>query len=123
MHCRSRSLLIAIIGLVQIVISAIVQIFSYQRIRRILNLLLLGTTAIVIVFAGDTLSSFISITNNLKVAKADIFDYLYALRQIRSISDKVNADESRYLLDRSHTIVHEQSFNGKINKILTIPAN
>ena len=50
-------------------------------------------------FAGDTLSSFISITNNLKVAKADTFDSLYALRQIRSISDKVNADESHYLLD------------------------
>jgi len=110
-------------GLVQVVILVIIQIFLYQRMCRILNLPLLGTTAIIIIFSGYALSSFINTTNNLKVAKADTFDSLYALRQIRSISDKANADESRYLLDRSHTIVHEQSFNDKNNKNLTIPAN
>ena len=42
---------------------------------------------------------------------------------MRSLSYKANADESRYLLDRSNAIVYEQSFNDKINKILTIPAS
>ncbi|WP_373544883.1 hypothetical protein [Chamaesiphon sp.] len=117
------ALLIAIVGVVQIAILAIIQIFLYQRMRRILNLPLLGATTIAIIFLGYTLSSFVSATNNLKVAKADAFNSLYALRQMRSLSYKANADESRYLLDRSNAIVHEQSFNDKIKKILTIPAN
>ena len=117
------ALLITIVGLVQIVILVMIQIFLYRRMRRMLNLPLLGATAIAIIFLGYTLSSFISATNNLTVAKADAFDSLRALRQMRSLSYKANADESRYLLDRSNAIVHEQSFNDKITKILTIPAN
>ena len=117
------ALLITIVGLVQIVILVMIQIFLYRRMRRMLNLPLLGATIIAIIFLGYTLSSFVSATNNLKVAKADAFDSLRALRQMRSLSYKANADESRYLLDRSNAIVHEQSFNDKITKILTIPAN
>ena len=117
------ALLITIVGLVQIVILVMIQIFLYRRMRRMLNLPLLGATAIAIIFLAYTLSSFVSATNNLKVAKADAFDSLRALRQMRSLSYKANADESRYLLDRSNAIVHEQSFNDKITKILTIPAN
>lgn len=117
------ALLITIVGLVQIVILVMIQIFLYRRMRRMLNLPLLGATIIAIIFLVHTLSSFVSATNNLKVAKADAFDSLRALRQMRSLSYKANADESRYLLDRSNAIVHEQSFNDKIKKILTIPAN
>ena len=117
------ALLITIVGLVQIVILVMIQIFLYRRMRRMLNLPLLGATIIAIIFLVHTLSSFVSATNNLKVAKADAFDSLRALRQMRSLSYKANADESRYLLDRSNAIVHEQSFNDKITKILTIPAN
>ena len=117
------ALLITIVGLVQIVILVMIQIFLYRRMRRMLNLPLLGATAIAIIFLAYTLSSFVSATNNLKVAKADAFDSLRALRQMRSLSYKANADESRYLLDRSNAIVHEQSFNDKVTKILMIPAN
>jgi hypothetical protein len=117
------ALLIATVGLAQIVILLIIQIFLYRRMRRMLNLPLLGATAIAIIFLAYTLSSFVGATNNLKVAKADAFDSLRALRQMRALSYKANADESRYLLDRSNAIVHEQAFNDKITKILTIPAN
>ncbi|WP_310413740.1 hypothetical protein [Chamaesiphon sp. OTE_8_metabat_110] len=116
-------LAIAIVGLIQIAILVIMQIFIYQRMRRILNLPLLGATAIAIVLLGYTISSFVGATANLKVAKADAFDSLYALRQMRSLSYKANADESRYLLDRANSPKHEQSFNDKVAKILTIPPN
>ena len=117
------ALLIATVGLAQIVILVMIQIFLYRRMRRMLNLPLLGATIVAIIFLSYTLSSFVSATNNLKVAKADAFDSLRALRQMRSLSYKANADESRYLLDRSNAIVHEQAFNDKITKILMIPAN
>jgi hypothetical protein len=114
---------IAIVGLVQIAILVIIQLFLYQRMRRVLNLPLLGATTIAIIFLGYTISSFMGATNNLKIAKEDAFNSLHALRQMRSLSYKANADESRYLLDRQNASLHEQSFKAKINKILTVPAN
>ena len=116
-------LAIAIVGLIQIAILVVMQIFIYQRMRRILNLPLLGATAIAIVFLGYTIGSFVGATANLKVAKVDAFDSLYALRKMRSLSYKANADESRYLLDRANSAKHEQSFNDKTAKILTVPSN
>jgi hypothetical protein len=112
---------IAIVGLVQIAILIIIQLFLYQRMRRMLNLPLLGATAIAIIFLGYTLSSFAGATTHLKVAKKDAFDSLLALRQMRSLSYRANADESRYLLDRANASQHEQSFNTRITEILAIP--
>lgn len=117
------SFLIAIVGLTQIAILVIIQIFLYQRMRRILNLPLLGATAIVIIFLGYTLNSLIGTTSNLKIAKQDAFDSLHSLRQMRSLSYKANADESRYLLDRVNAAGHDRSFNEKIARIITIPSN
>jgi hypothetical protein len=116
-------LAIAIVGLFLVASLVVIQIFIYQRMRRILNLPLLGATAIAIVFLGYTISSFVSATSNLKIAKVDAFDSLYALRKMRSLSYKANADESRYLLDRANSAKHEQSFNDKIAKIITLPPN
>jgi hypothetical protein len=107
------SFIIAIIGLAQIAILVMIQLFLYQRMRRILNLPLLGYT----------LNSFMGATANLKIAKEDAFNSLHALRQMRSMSYQANADESRYLLDKLNSKQHEQSFNNKIAKIITIPAN
>jgi CHASE3 domain sensor protein len=111
-------LLIVVIGLAQIAILIGIQLFLYQRMRRILNLPLLGATAIAVIFLGYTSGAFVGATNNLKVAKADAFDSLNALRKMRSLSYRANADESRYLLDRSNAALHERSFTDKANKIL-----
>jgi hypothetical protein len=114
-------LLIAIIGLAQIALLITIQIFLYRRMRRILNVPLLGATAIVLAFTLYTVSSFLGSTTNLRIAKEDAFDSIYALRQMRALSYKANGDESRYLLDRANAAQHEQSFNTKIKTILTIP--
>jgi hypothetical protein len=117
------SFTIAIVGLIQIVILCAIQFFIYSRMRRILNLPLLGATAIAVIFLGYTISSFDGASANLRTAKADAFDSVYALRKMRSLSYKANADESRYLLDRANSAKHEQSFNDKVTRILNIPAN
>jgi hypothetical protein len=116
------ALIITLVGLVQIAILVIVQIFLYQRMRRILNLPLLGATAIAVVFLVYTLNSLIGTSSHLKIAKEDAFESLYALRQMRSLSYKANGDESRYLLDLVNAQIHEQSFNDKITKIIKIPS-
>lgn len=115
------ALLITIVGMVQIAILVIIQIFLYRRMRRMLNLPLLGATAIATIFLGYTISSFVGATSNLKIAKVDAFNSLHALRQMRSLSYRANADESRYLLDRSNAPAHEKSFNDKIAKIIKLP--
>ena len=116
-------LLIAIVGAGQIAILLTIQLFLYLRMRRILNLPLLGATAIALAFTVYTLSSFLGATANLRIAKEDAFDSIYSLRQMRALSYKANGDESRYLLDRANAAQHEQSFNTKIKTILTIPSS
>jgi hypothetical protein len=117
------SFLIAIVGLAQITCLILIQIFLYQRMRRIINIPLLGATAISVLFLSYTINSFIGATNNLKIAKEDAFTSLHALRQMRSLSYQANADESRYLLDKVNSKKHQQLFNEKIARIITIPAN
>jgi hypothetical protein len=115
------SLFIALIGLVTIGILVLIQLFIYQRMRRILNLPLLGATAIAILFLGYTLNSLVSASTNLKVAREDAFDSIHSLRQARALSYMANADESRYLLDIENKDKHEQAFNSKILKLVTLP--
>jgi hypothetical protein len=115
------SFVIMMLGLALITILIAVQIYLYQRMRRILNLPLLGATAIAMIFLGYTIGSFVNATSNLYVAKNDAFESLYALRKMRALSYRANADESRYLLDRANAAQHDRSFNTKIKAILIIP--
>jgi hypothetical protein len=109
------------IGLVQICILVVIQIFLYQRMRRIINLPLLVASAIAILFLAYTMNSIVSATSNLKVAKEDAFDSIHSLRQARALSYMANADESRYLLDIANSDRHDRAFKEKIDKIVTIP--
>jgi hypothetical protein len=115
------SLFVALIGLVTIGILVLIQLFIYQRMRRILNLPLLGATAIAILFLGYTLNAIVSASVNLKVAKEDAFHSIHSLRQARALSYMANADESRYLLDTANKDKHERAFNSKIAKLVTLP--
>jgi hypothetical protein len=115
------SLFIALIGLALIGILGLIQLFIYQRMRRMINLPLLGASAIAILFLGYTMNSLVSATTNLKVAKEDAFDSIHSLRQARALSYMANADESRYLLDAENKDKHAQAFNAKIAKIVTVP--
>ena len=115
------TLAIALIGLIQISILILIQIFLYQRMRRIFNLPLLGATAIAILFLAYTMNSIVSATANLKVAKEDAFESMHNLRQARALSYMANADESRYLLDTADGDKHDRAFTEKIQKIVSIP--
>jgi hypothetical protein len=115
------AVLIALIGLVQIGLLVWIQLFLYKRMRRVLNLPLVGASAISIVFLGYVLTALVGAASDLRVAKEDAFESIYALRQARALSYMANADESRYLLDSANAKLHENAFKTKLAKIVTLP--
>jgi hypothetical protein len=119
---NGRSLFLAIISsLFLIGILVIIQLFIYQRMRRIINPMLLGATAISLIFLGYTTKAFLSASYHLKVAKQDAFTSLYKLRQGRALVYAINSDESRYLLDKQFASQHQKAFFEKAAKVVTIP--
>lgn len=98
-----------------------IQLFLSNRMRRTLNPMLLGATAIAIIFLGYTTWAFLSASKNLRVAKEDAFASMHALRKLRAFAYSINADESRYLLDKAFAAQHEQAFFDKAAKIAQVP--
>ncbi|MBD2777413.1 hypothetical protein [Iningainema tapete] len=95
----------------------VIQLFLNYRMRRILNPMLLAGTVILLVFLGYTTKALLSSSHNLKVAKEDAFASLYMLREARALAYGINADESRYLIDKEFAAKHEQAFFDKAAKI------
>jgi hypothetical protein len=116
-------LIITLLGLVQIGILVGMQIFLYQRMRRILNLRLIAATVVSLIFIVYTVNALFGSTKDLKIAKDDAFKSIHTLRQARALSYMANADESRYLLDAANANLHDRAFKDKIGKILTLPPN
>ena len=116
-----RSLfLIVISGLLLIGVLVTIQVFLYYRMRRILNPMLLAATAIALIFLGYTTQALLSASYHLKVAKKDAFESIHALRKMRAFAYSMNADESRYLLDKALAAKHEQAFFEKATKLAQI---
>ncbi|MGV0024976.1 hypothetical protein [Phormidesmis priestleyi] len=130
----ARSLfLIIVFGLCVLVVLIKLQLFLNQRTRRTLNPFLLGASAIAAIFLASTVSSLLSASGHLKVAKQDAFTSMYALRQARAAAYGVNSDQSRYLLEsygtnsgesrylleanRNNALRHELAFQEKISKV------
>ncbi|BAZ17843.1 hypothetical protein NIES4071_97230 [Calothrix sp. NIES-4071] len=113
--------IIVITGLMLLVVLIGTQLFLYRRMRRVINPMLLAATIISFIFISYTIYAIESSVSNLKVAKEDAFESLYALRQARALAYSANRDESRFLLDRVNATKYEAEFQEKINKIATLP--
>jgi hypothetical protein len=112
---------IVISGVALITVLLGLQIFLSQRTRRTFNPMLLAATAIAIAFLNYTTGAFLSASQNLRIAKEDAFNSMYALRQARAFGYIANSTESRYLLDSAFASKHEQAFFNNINKIAKLP--
>lgn len=116
-----RSLFLVVIsGLLLIGVLVTIQVFLYYRMRRILNPMLLAATAIALIFLGYTTQALLSASYHLKVAKKDAFESIHALRKMRALAYSMNADESRYLLDKALAAKHEQAFFNKATEIAQV---
>ena len=115
-----QRLMVLLAGATLLGILISIQLLLFKWNRRIVNPALLGATLVASFFLLDTLVSLGTATQQLKIAKEDAFDSLYALRQLRATSYIMNTAESRYLLDSSAASEHEQQFSVSANKIAQI---
>jgi preprotein translocase subunit SecE len=117
----SALFLIVISGLLLLGVLVATQLFLHYRMRRVFNPMLMAATGITVIFVGYTTESFISSSDNLKIAKEDSFLSLHALGQASALAYSLKADESRYLLDPVFARKHDQAFLDKAAKIAKIP--
>ncbi len=96
------------------------QLYLSQRTRRTLNPALLAATALAAIYVLQTLLAVSHSTYQIRVAKQDAFDSLYALRTGRAFAYSANADESRYLLDPQLSQTRQASF---VQKVQDLQAN
>jgi hypothetical protein len=120
MATQGRDLaLIVLAGLLLLASLIGLQLFLARRMRRALNLPALaatGVTLALLVGAGTTLGAN---DRQLKVAKQDAYDSVYALRLARATAFDANADESRYLVDPQRGQQYQQAFLSKSISLTT----
>lgn len=90
-----------------------------RRFRRILTPALAGAVVLVLTVGGLGASLLLNEASRLKTAKADAFDSINALTKARAVSYDANADESRWLLERTPTL--QQSFFAKVTQVAAVP--
>lgn len=112
---------ILISGVALITVLVGLQIFLSQRTRRTFNPMLLAATAIAIAFLNYTTGAFLSAFQNLRIATEDAFTSMHTLRQARALGYIANAAQSRYLLDSTFALNHEQAFFNTIAKVAKLP--
>jgi hypothetical protein len=110
-------------GLVLLAVLLGLQVFLGRRFRRLVNpalaLATLGTLVLVAVSVGLLSAE----AGHLRKAKLDGFDSILALSRARAISNSLNADESRYLLDPGRADTYEQVYLDKSQSILYVSAD
>jgi hypothetical protein len=98
------------------------QWFLFRRMRRVFNVPLLIATAGAFVLTAYLVRSFSDTREDLRVAKLDAFDSIYALIRARAIAFDANGDESRYLLDASPLRGFEREFQRKVDALTGAPS-
>ena len=76
------------------------QFYLFRKTNRILNLPLLFSTTLIVLFTVYLNFTFTITSNYLKVVKEDAFDSVYALSKAKAIAYDANAIESLYLLSK-----------------------
>jgi hypothetical protein len=96
------------------------QVYLVRRCHRVLNPAIAVATIAGLVLLVVGVTSLTSAREQLRVAKKDAFDSVYALSQARAISYDANADESRYLLDPARAAVYEKAFADKTRQLVDL---
>jgi hypothetical protein len=98
------------------------QWFLFRRMRRILNVPLVIATIASVGLSGYLVRCFSDTREDLRVAKLDAFDSIYALIRARALAYDANGDESRYLLDASPAKSFEREYQRKVDTLTGAPS-
>ncbi|MFD3454433.1 hypothetical protein ACFWVC_19940 [Streptomyces sp. NPDC058691] len=108
-------------GLVLLAVLVALQVYLSRRFRRVVNPGAAAATLLVLAVTVAGAAGLGAQRHDLDVARRDAFDSVLALTRARAIAYDANADESRYLLDRSHAGAQEAAFLGKSQRLLGVP--
>lgn len=111
---------VGLTGLATVVLLVLFQAYLSARFRRLLNPALALATLVCLVFTVVGVLLLQSEAGNLREAKTRGFDPVVALSQARAISNSMNADESRYLLDPQSADTYDQLYLSKAQSILYV---
>lgn len=105
--------LVVLSGLLLLACLGVLQLFLARRMRRALNLPLLGASGLALVLLAGALATLAANDSQLQVAKQSAYDTVYALRQARATAYDANADQSRYLVNPERAQAYQQAFDTK----------
>jgi hypothetical protein len=97
------------------------QWFLFKRMRRMFNVPLLVATFAALGLTAYLIHAFSDTRKNLRVAKQDAFDSIYALVRARVLAYDANGDESRFLLDPTPFHGMENEFRRKVQRLTEEP--
>ncbi|MEV5495765.1 hypothetical protein AB0M50_10225 [Nonomuraea fuscirosea] len=104
---------VAVAGLVALGCLIWLQVFLARRFRRVFGPALMAatvTTAVAMIFGVNVLSQD---ERALRTAKSDGFDSVLTLARARAISNSMQGDQSRYLLDKERADTYEHTYLDK----------
>ncbi len=108
-------------GLLLLAVLLGTQVFLSRRTNRVFNLPLLAATGLALLFLLFVFDKMGAASEDLRAAKKDSFDSVYALWHARAVAFNANADESRWLIDRAHAADYENDFRLEAGQIATLP--
>ncbi|MBB6344454.1 hypothetical protein ACWGH8_35520 [Nonomuraea muscovyensis] len=113
---------VVVTGLVALACLVWLQFSLARRFRRLLAPALLAATAVTIaaVFGGVSVLGRNQL--DLRTAKAEGFDPVLTVARARAISNSMQGDQSRYLLDKDRADTYEHTFLDKSQTVFYLPA-
>ena len=112
---QGLAIAVAVVALLLAVALLAAHRYLGRHFRRILTPALAAAAVVTLVIGGLGMSTLLHEADQLKIAKSDAFDSINALTKARAVSYDANADESRWLLERTPAL--QQSFLDKVAQI------
>jgi len=105
-----------IFGLVVLGALIATQVFLTRRTRRTFNLPLIGASVVTLLMVAMVARTLLAANEDLRGAKLDAYDSMYALTSARAVSYDANADESLWLVAKDDPR-YEATFTAKAKQL------
>ncbi|MEV4742893.1 hypothetical protein [Streptomyces sp. NPDC049555] len=106
-----------VLGVALLGVLWVLQVYLARTFHRVISPALAGATLCTLVTLGAGPLLFASSAEQLRAARHDAFDSVVALSRARALAYDINADESRYLLDRDRRSRYEADFLEKSRQL------
>jgi hypothetical protein len=115
---RTFAALVAIAALLILIGLAATNQYLARHFRRMIGPALVCAAVITVAVAGSGFALLLHEATQFKVAKQDAFESINALTRARAVSYDANADESRWLLDRTPAL--QNDFFTKVSQVAEV---